>query len=721
MQRQSIYVPLPRLFVPLGLGVLVCLRTEQVIPVHVIALIIILLVLFYYVLIRIVSDHYEKTWFYGCLINLLIFAGGYFLTQDYNQLHRKDHFQRFHHADGYLWLHLREPPVEKTNSWQLIADVVLFGNDTITEQVTGRLMIYVAKDSMVSSLRYGDCVLISNRYHVIQSPQNPNTFNYQQYLARNNIYHSAYIPSRQWVFTGENNGRFYMRFALFLRDHALQVFRERHLGGKDFAVVSALLLGYRDYLDEDLRREFAGAGAMHILCVSGLHVGIIFLILKYVFSFLARLSGGRFIKTLFIIMCIWLYAAITGFSPSVLRASVMFSFVATGQIFLRPTNIYNTLAASAFVLVIGNPFIITHIGFQLSYLAVICIVSIQPWLFKAIHVKQYIAGKAWSIITVSIAAQLATGPLALHYFNQFPNYFLLTNLVAIPLAGLIIYGSLITLCLSPVPLLGLYAGQTLSLLVSALHHSVRLIEGLPYSTISNVYLSFPETIMVFAVLFFLFSYLMKGNRHFLIISFIILVPLMTSFSLRSVRNSHQQYFVVYSINRATAIDFFSGKTTVHLACEQVISDPRQVTFNINANRMQRGIRNKKTLLLCDSAGTHYPQFGFVRKENLIMFHDNTLMIVSDNETGKVLEYTVSGKASGSHEKPPLSFYVDYLVICQNPQLDMSVVLKNLEPGMVIVDASNTGWNADRIAEACKEAGVKVWNVRKKGAYQSKAR
>ncbi len=715
------YVPLPRLFVPLGLGVLVCLRTDQMVPPYVIILIIITLVIIYQLLTRIVSAHYEKTWFYGFLINLLVFAGGFFLVQHHNQLLRKDHFQRFHQADGYLWIQLREPPAEKTNSWQLVADVLFFGNDTITEKVTGRLMLYVAKDSVVSSLRYGDCLVISNRYQSIRSPQNPNTFNYQQYLARKNIFHSVYVPSRQWMFTGENNGRSYMRFALFLRDHALHVFRERHLGEKDFAVVSALLLGYRESLDEDLRREFAGAGAMHILCVSGLHVGIIFLILKHVFSFLARVSGGRFIRTLLIMICIWLYAAITGFSPSVLRASVMFSFVAAGQSLLRPTNIYNTLAASAFVLVISNPFIITHIGFQLSYLAVISIVSLQPWLSRAIQVKQHIAGKAWSIITVSIAAQLATGPLALHYFNQFPNYFLLTNLVAIPLAGLIIYGSLITLCLSPVPFLGLYAGQILRLLVGALHQSVRLIEGLPYSTISNVYMSTPETIMVFAVLFFLFSYLMKGNRHFLIISFIILVPLMTSFSVRSVRNSHQRHFVVYNMNRATAIDFFSGKTTVHLACEQALSDPRQVAFNINGNRLRRGIRNKKTLLLCDSASTHHPQLGFFRKGNLVMFHQNTLLIVSDNETVNVLENLFDAESSGMADQATSSFYVDYLVICQNPQLDMPGVLRNLEPGMVIVDASNTGWNADRFTEACKEAGVRVWNVREKGAYQALAR
>lgn len=716
-------MPLPRLFLPFGLGVTAYLLGGQLFTMGdiLIGLIVLILVLVFPVTKW--AKHYSRAWLFGCCAFCLFIVAGYFLAYQHNQYHSGNHFKHFHTKDGYLLVQVREPVSEGANTYRVIVDAVLFGNDSIRHPVEGRLILYFAKDSLVADISYGDRLVIKNGYNEVAPPQNPGAFNYRQYLARNNIFHSAYIQSGEWHHTGEVRGRRYMRLALMLREKALSVFQDNHLSGRDFAVVSALLLGYREYLDEGLRREFAGAGAMHILCVSGLHVGIIFMVLKNIFSFFTRIAGGRFIRTALIILFIWLYAAITGFSPSVLRASVMFSFVAVGQSFRRPTNIYNTLAASAFVLVFTNPNIITHIGFQLSYLAVISIVSLQPRLYSMIRTNNTILDKGWSIITVSLAAQLATGPLALYYFNQFPNYFIITNLAVIPLAGIIIYSSLLTLLLNPIPVIGIAMGQVLSIVVNGLHRSVRFIEGLPGSTTSGVYLSLPETLMIFALIATCCLYLIKGKRQCLIIGLLALFFIVTSFSLRSVRNSFQQYFVVYSINRGTAIDFITGKKTLLVACDQILSDPRQTDFNITPNRLQRGVRKSVQPLFLNDTAPVVIDNPFARKGDLIFFDGMKMLLIRDDTMDGLFETIDDHEllVSPDREDPVFPYFVDYLLITQNPHLDISIVLQYIKPGRVIIDASNSFWNAGQMEASCIEAGTDVWNVRRHGAYEGRGR
>ncbi len=723
MKDLRAYMPLPRLFLPFGLGVMAFLLWGESYTMGVIFIGLMVSSLMWFILVRIWVTPYSRDWLSGFCYSCLFLSAGYLLAGQHNQFHSVGHFRHFHKNDGYLLVQVREPVSESANTYRLVVDAVLFVNDSVRQPVGGRLILYFARDSLVPAIFYGDRLIIKNSYNEVAPPRNPGAFNYRQYLARNNIFHSAYIHPGHWHHTGENRGNRYMFMALVLRQKALSVFRENHLAGRDFAVVSALLLGYREYLDEDLRREFAGAGAMHILCVSGLHVGIIFMVLKNMLSFITRIAGGRFIRTALIIFFIWLYAAITGFSPSVLRASVMFSFVATGQSFKRPTNIYNTLAASAFVLVAINPNIISHIGFQLSYLAVLSIVSLQPRLYKMIRMNNAILDKAWSIITVSLAAQLATGPLALYYFNQFPNYFILTNLVVIPLAAMIIYSSLLTLLLTPVPVIGTAMGHVLSAVVNVLHRSVRLIEGMPGSTTSGLHLNLPETLMIFALIVFFCLYLIRGKRQTMIAALLALLFIVTSVSLRNIRNSHQQYFVAYSTNRGTAIDFISGRHALLLACDKVLSDPRQTKFNISPNRLQRGVRKPLQILALDDTAPLSVENRFARMGDMIFFDGMMMLLIHDDRMARLFE-TIQGMGSIAKPDSTVSLFpysVDYLVVAQNPRLDIAVVLQYIQPGRVIIDASNTAWNAERMEASCIEAGADVWNIRRLGAYEGRRR
>ncbi len=708
-------MPLPRMFLPFGMGVIGFLQFGDVDHIYPYVWIAAGVLCMVFILTIRRGVGFRFTWLSGCCLSLLLMCLGYQLARQHHQYERHNHFRHYDMQDGYLLVQVREPVSERANSFQAITDVLYVGNDSVSRATEGRLMLYFEKDSLVPELQYGDRLIINSRYSSVSPPQNPDVFNYKRYLARQNIFHTSYVRSGEWMATGENAGRFYVRIALMLRQRALSTLEENHLSGREFAVISALLLGYREYLDEDLRREFAGAGAMHILCVSGLHVGIIYMVLGKLFSFLTRLRGGAVLKTFFIILCIWMYAAITGFSPSVLRASVMFTFVSAGQSFQRPTNIYNTLAASAFVLVAANPAIIKHIGFQLSYLAVLSIVTLQPWFEKLLKVNNRLLSKAWAIITVSMAAQLATGPLALHYFNQFPNYFLMTNLVVIPLASIVIYAALLSLLLSLIPVVGCLAGKVLSLIVSALHHSVRFIEGLPWSTTTGVYISFTETLLVFAFLFFLFIYLMQAKRNFFILSLATLLLMLGSFTWRGIASSRQHFFVVYHVSRSTAVDFTTARQTVYMACEDMMNDSRQKSFSVEANRLRSGIRLEVTHpLICDR-DTIIRAGEVWRSGDFIYFHGTTFLLLHDASdlTGLSSDRSSREAAAGSVAG---AFPIDYLLITQNIRLDVPDLLHRIMPRRVIMDASNAPWRADRHAAAFDEAGVEVWNTHERGAY-----
>lgn len=706
MMLKKSYMPLPRLILPFCTGIVVYLVGGLTVPQVLLQWGAAALLIISVLMIKASRDGGGFDWLYGLMIFILLFLAGHMHAQQHDQQLDAHHFSHHTRPGGHLLVRVIEPVSERTNVYRTIVKVEMLGDDSLVYLTSGKLMVYFEKDSAVSSIRYGDVLVINNRYDPLSPPQNPNAFDYRRYLSRKNIFHSAYVQSGHWYFTGERSGHFIVRWALFFRAKALEVFHENHLSGREFAVVSALLLGYREYLDDDLRREFAGAGAMHVLCVSGLHVGIIFMVLKSLFSLLNRLPGGAFLRTICIVAFIWLYAAITGFSPSVLRASVMFSFVAVGQSFNRRTNIYNTLAASAFVLVIADPFIITLIGFQLSYLAVISIVALQPPLYDLLKIRNNLLDKAWSIITVSIAAQAATGPLAIYYFNQFPNYFLLTNLVVIPLSGGIIYASLLTLALSPIPYAGVLMGKLLSYVVAIMHHAVRFIEGLPSSTTTGVYISLPETILVFAILIAMCMFLLHEKRSALLLTLALLALLMASYSMRSVSNASQHHFVVYNASRATAVDFFAGPELTMLACNNMIGDPRKQAFTVVGHRLRQGHKKATYQVPLASEDTLTVTKYWGRKGDFIFFDNKTMLLIDSPEA--VSKYSRMGD----------DVLIDYVLIVQNPRVKIGTLLKTLRPGLVIIDASNSLWNASRWVGECHDAGVQVWNVRTQGAYAS---
>ncbi len=245
---------------------------------------------------------------------------------------------------------------------------------------------------------------------------------------------------------------------------------------------------------------------MHILAVSGMHVGIIYILLNTILIF-SKNKYGKVIKVIIIVISLWLYAFITGLTPSVCRAALMFSFIAIGSIYSKQNNTYNSIFSSAFILLIINPFNFFSIGFQLSYVAVLGIVALQPIIYKSIYVKNYILDKTWSLFSVTLAAQIATTPLTLYYFHNFSTYFWLSNLIIVPMIPIITYLAILILIVPFLPIIQEYTSKLLIICIDIMNFVVAKIEVLPMYLITNIYINKIHILLMYSVIVIVFSYI----------------------------------------------------------------------------------------------------------------------------------------------------------------------------------------------------------------------
>lgn len=389
------------------------------------------------------SDFHRRS----LLIGATLFCIGFFLSHQADETERSDHFSQ----QKAEYLHLRLTDIQaKSRSTQVKAAVIGIIHQGTEQASCGNILIYLPKDSSLV-LRYGEEILIPARYKEVEGPRNPGEFHFKRYLFYQHIQQQAFVRLKDWHPLSHFSGNPVTAFALDIREQLLQVFKEQLPHADRAALLSALLLGYRAELDKELVQAFSDTGTTHVLSVSGLHVGIIYGVLNYLLSFLLRFRYGKIVRGLLIMMLVCLYALISGLSPCVCRAALMISLVVIGQWQKHPVHVYNTMAASAFFLLVYEPYLITDVGFQLSYLALWGIVWLQPLIHNWIHCPNKWLDKLWLLSSVSIAAQTLTLPLSWYYFQQFPVYFIPANWLIIPCSTLILYGGLLVLICSPFP------------------------------------------------------------------------------------------------------------------------------------------------------------------------------------------------------------------------------------------------------------------------------
>lgn len=689
--------PFARIFIPFLSGICFALYFDLsiLIPIYVFVVLVLLISAIVFFFQKKLS--YRMRWLAGFIIVIFYLLSGYQLTAIKNNENNISYFSKYLADENYVLVQLTEPVQIREKVCKCVVEVKAVKDSVCMNQTSGKAIIYIEKDSLSEKLDYGDEIFFKSRFSEVSPPMNPQEYNYKNYLKYRSVEYNAYIKKTRWNLISTDNGNVFFSFAYKLRGKFLQILKNNELQGDEYAVVSALLIGYTDNLDPELIRDYQGTGAVHILSVSGMHVGVIFIVLNFLLLFFDKTKYGRIPKALLLLGFIWFYAVLTGMSPSVMRATAMFSFVIVGNAFRQPPNIYNTIAASAFVLLMFDPYMIMAVGFQLSYLAVLGIVAIYPYIHKAWTPKYWLLRQIWSLVAVSLAAQLVTFPLCLYYFHQFPNYFLLTNIIAVPLSGLIIYLGIAVLALSFWPWLSLLLARVLSYSLIFLNRSISFIEELPYSVSRAVSVNFVEMLLVYAIIIAFCVFLLQRKSKAFIGSVAFLFVLLISVTIRNYQAVAQKEIIVYNINKHTAIDLVDGKSAFFICDSALSNDTKKLDFHIMNNRCRSKIRDVNPVVVNNE--------NVSDKKDLLYFKNNYYYFA-----GKRM--AIVDHATYNTRKLAL----DYLLISKNPDITIEELLNQYQPGLIIFDASNSIKNITKWARQCNHLRKPWYSTRHSGAW-----
>ena len=489
-----------------------------------------------------------------------------------------------------IWIaEIKELPRAREKSFKVIA--TLHAVNEPSYWITRKVLLYFQKDSVIQKWKVGDKVIVHTKLSFISPPKNPHQFNYDIFMKRKGILLTGYIGNQFWAYLEGEKTISIKRYASYMQRSLSDKLVESGVSGSEYSVAAAILLGNDETLEPELRASYAATGASHILCVSGMHVGVIFMILGFLLKPLDRSTRTRYLKNIILLIAVWVYANITGLAPSVTRSAAMFTFVITGKFLKRKTNVFHSLFASLFILLANNPLLIFELGFQLSYLAVFGIVLFQNKIAQWAHPKTKAGKYIWDLLTVSLVAQMATSPIAVLYFGLFPNYFLLTNLFIIPLSFVVTVLGVATLSLMFSSFLSGCLGFLLNFVIKVMNSIIFYIEQIPGALTSHISINLAQVLLIYLLIacFYIFQ---KNKKKMLIFSMLVLNAIFLIHSIDLMKCQHHIEVVRYEISKSATFQFcYHGNGIIVSDSIQDESDKRyQYSIKNHDNKMR--VKNK---------------------------------------------------------------------------------------------------------------------------------
>lgn len=679
-----------RLIIPLVAGILLFYPVSSMLVLIIISTILILIigVLAYlnHCYARLISFRI-KPYITGCFYLLSFMVGGW-ATMLNKEILRSNHFSKT--AANYLEVVINEEPQIRSNTLRFPVKVVRSIHKNYHKSVVGHLMISINVKERYVSLRYGDQLLIPANFKSIAAPRNPYEFDAKAWYNQQNIHHQAYLQPEQFLIEKSNQGNPIVSWALDIRKTQVNLFRRLLKQDEAYTVASTLILGYRAELSEETLMAYSKTGTIHALSVSGMHVGLIYLIINFLLSFLDKWKSGRLIKFVLSICLIWLYALIAGLTPSVLRSALMLSVFIIANTFKRNKNSYNLLAFSAFCILIYNPLLIYDVGFQLSYLSVFGLIYLQPYINAWFNFKNYWAHKLWEFLALSLAAQLATFPLATYYFHQFPLYFLLSNLFILLPVSLIMYlGLLITIC--PIDIFS----SSFEWLLKFTNNGLKWIASLPYASISKIWFSKAELFLLSASILFLCIALRRFNKRLMILGLTCMTLLSISLAVKHFENAQQRRIIFFSIQKGSVIAFIDKR------CAWIYSplkpESKVMKYYVLPALDQAGVTSFN--YLTPHGSLKKPQIRF--ENHQISFFSYKILLADSCFNDKTLNN-------------PLKF--DAITLSKEANLNLKGILKNLKVKTIFVDAGSAEYRTERYKNVAKHFNLSIYDLRIKKAY-----
>ena len=543
---------------------------------------------------------------FGVLLQVFLFLSGWLLCKYTNDRQNTDNYSHYTASDiesysGYI----SEIPVEKTKSVKAEITLRQIKYKGKWQPVLGKMIVYFEKADKAKNLETGTTIVFTGNPQEVQTPLNPHEFDYKAYLNLRNIYHSVYLKDESWDVVAKAQTITLFSFTQKIRKQLLNTYRQSGLENTEFAMVAALVLGYDDEIDRPLLNAYSHTGTLHVLSVSGLHVGIIYMLLGYMLSFLDRNKKTTWIKVFLILGFLWFFVLLSGFSAAAVRAAFMFSLIMLGKTLFEQIETANIVLVSAFFSLCINPFWLADIGFQLSYTAVLGIIYLYPYFNNLFSFSWGFANKLWALCSVSIAAQLATLPVTLYYFHQFPALFLITNLILIPISTLVMYGSILVLLFSKITIVANVLVFITGFLIKTMNACAVFFDSLPFCVIDNIHLTMINLVLLYLLLFLVFISIEERSYKLLMSSFVVAVVILIISIFFDLQTKKNNELVIYQSDKTNVLTVFSGNTY------------SQLSDTIPDDRLQSTLRENKI----------YHDVVFEKNEQLT----NTSLIIADQK------------------------------------------------------------------------------------------
>lgn len=564
----------------------------------------------------------------------------------------------------------------KPNDYQkrFIIETLEIRDSLATQKVSGKLLLNYRPDpEAINSLKAGDQILLPYTPEDIKPPASPFGFNYKQYLENLKIYSQMHVDASEVkVFSHRLSMNSYARA---LRGRLISDIQNYSFGKDELAVFQALILGQRSDINNELYKDYAAAGAVHILAISGLHIGILLMMFNWILRPLARLKKGRLLSLVIILGLLWAFALLTGLQASVIRAVTMYSFLAVGLQMRRKTGAFHSLSLSLFFLILIDPFYILQVGFQLSYLAVFSILLLQPKLYRLINFNFKVGDYLWKLASVSIAAQVGVMPLSIYYFHQFPALFLLTNIFILPFLGIILITGIMTLILAHLEILPEILVTIFNELLMAMNWIVTKIASIKDLVISNIQLDSWQTLalyLLFAALFITWQY--RGFKN-IIYTGVCIVVLQLSFLRESIFMPDMEVMILHQY-RSSAITFKNGNRLTVATRDSLV--PGVVDY-----MRARNIHETSKIDLTHAYDT--PQ---------------GLLYIQDDHVGI----------------PELHTLPEIILLRDSPKVNLERLIENAKPKQIVADASNYPYLIEKWKTTAQKQKIPFHATAEKGAF-----
>jgi competence protein ComEC len=520
------------------------------------------------------------------------------------------------------------------------------------KQSSGKVILNIRKDRLLPTLEIGSHLKVEGTFYKNRNPNNPNQFDYGKYLENKQIYAQIYADAKDIKISSitDTNLNFY---ASKIRNKIIYNLEKNGFNKTELSVVAALILGQQQDISPEIVLDYQYAGAIHVLSVSGLHVGFILLFITFLLKPFPNTKTGSLLKLLIVVISLWLFGILAGLAPCVIRSVTMFSFVAIGMYLRRTVNIYNTLLVSVLLILLIEPSFLFDIGFQLSYVALFFIIWFQPLLKSIWDPKNKVKIYFWDIITVSFAAQIGTLPMTIYYFHQFPGLFFITNLIILPALTIILALGVLVMTLASFDFVWLPMMKLLQWTIWLLDETISWIASFDSFIIKDISLTSFLMISLYLLIITWIIYFKKPNfvKFTIGLSTIILVQ----FFLFQAKYSNEKAseFIVFTKSKISIITERKGSKINLYSNDSILK-------NVDDNLAI------KSYLIANFCSIDKKQ----TVSNLYYFKGKKILVLD------------SSAVYLNNEKP------DILILTNSPKVSLERIFKSWKPEQVVVDASN---------------------------------